>query len=71
LGAQALFETARESPSAELLTTNAASYLTTNTYLAELETNPFIENGLGPKAASARTKSHSVVYGLLEPSPRP
>jgi hypothetical protein len=54
----------------EIQMTNALALLLPNTYIAELDTNPFIENGLGPKASSARTKSRSIVYGLLEP-PRP
>jgi hypothetical protein len=41
------------------------------TYVAELETNPFLENALGPKATSARTRAHCFVYGLLEPAPHP
>ena len=50
---------------------NAESYLQPNTYIAELDSNPFLENGLGPKAQTARTKSHAVDYGLLETSGLP
>jgi hypothetical protein len=49
-------------------TTNAPAYLSPNTYIADLETNPFLENGLGPKAKSSRTRSRALVYGTLEPS---
>jgi hypothetical protein len=48
------------------ITNNATDYLLPNTYVAELETNPFMENGLGPKAKSARTRARCVVYGILE-----
>ena len=46
--------------------TDGTPFLRPNTYVAELDANPFIENGLGVKAQSARTKSHAVVYGTLE-----
>jgi hypothetical protein len=45
------------------------SLLRPNTYLAELEGNPFIENGLGAKSAGSRTTAHALVYGVLEPEP--
>jgi hypothetical protein len=54
----------------EIVSTNAPSYLMPRTYIAELEANPFLENALGPKAKSARTKSRCVVYGVLEPRTR-
>jgi hypothetical protein len=47
------------------------SYLQPNTYIAEMDSNPFLENGLGPKAKTARTKSHAVVFGLLESPAKP
>jgi hypothetical protein len=56
-------------PGAEPLdgvTNSATDYLLPDTYVAELETNPFLENGLGPKAKSARTRARCVVYGILE-----
>ena len=46
-----------------------ASHLAPGTYIAELDENPFLENGLGSKAKSTRTRSRSIVYGILE-SPR-
>jgi hypothetical protein len=46
-------------------------YLQPNTYVAELESNPFFENGLGAKAQAARTKSHAVVFGTLAPPANP
>jgi hypothetical protein len=41
-------------------------YLQPNTYVAELDANPFIENALGAKAQSSRTKSHAVVFGTID-----
>jgi hypothetical protein len=52
-------------------TLSAPSYLTGGTYIAELETNPFLENGLGAKAKSARTRSAAIVYGILDPPGTP
>jgi hypothetical protein len=48
---------------------NAATYLAPGTYLATLDRNPFVENPLGPKATSARTRAIAVVYGVLEAQP--
>ncbi len=70
-GVRSMFDRGGFSPEAEFLTATAATCLSPNTYVAELETNPFLENGLGPKAKSTRTKSRSVVYGILEPDARP
>lgn len=66
-GARALLE--KCGPQANLA--DATTYLRPNTYIAELEANPFLENGLGPKAKSARTRAHAVVYGLLESNAKP
>ena len=46
----------------------AAKYLKRNTYIAVLDGNPFIENGLGAAASPKRTKSSAVVFGILDPS---
>jgi len=46
-------------------------FLQPNTYVAELDADPFFENGLGSKAQSARTKSHAVVFGTLETLAKP
>jgi hypothetical protein len=54
----------------DLNSANAVSHLSPNSYIAELKGNPFLENGLGAKAKSARTKAKSVVYGLLETNPQ-
>jgi hypothetical protein len=51
--------------------TNAFEYLSPDSYIAELEGNPFLENGLGARSKSARTKARSVVYGLLETTSKP
>lgn len=50
---------------------NAPSYLAPGTYIAELKSNPFLENALGPKAESARARARTVVYGALEPMSKP
>jgi hypothetical protein len=44
----------------------AEGYLQPNTYIAVLDGNPFIENALGAAASPKRTKSSSVVFGILE-----
>ena len=46
-------------------------FLQPNTYVAELDADPFFENGLGSKAQSARTRSHAVVFGTLETLAKP
>ncbi|MEY2466616.1 MAG: hypothetical protein QOD03_1137, partial [Verrucomicrobiota bacterium] len=66
LGPQSLFEKAGYITRPDFAS-DAANYLLPNTYIAELAANPFLENGLGAKS-SARTKTHAVVYGLIEPS---
>jgi hypothetical protein len=71
LGFRALAEQVGFSQLAGFSATNAVAYLLPGTYIAELETNPFLENGLGVRAKSARTKSRSVVYGILETSSNP
>src|SRR6185312_6951078 len=65
-GARSLFE--KVGAQAEI--SDGTEFLGPNSYVAELDANPFIENGLGAKAQSARTKSKSVVFGRLESSPQ-
>ncbi len=67
LGARSLLE--RCGAQADI--SDGTPFLQPNTYVAELDANPFIENGLGAKAQSARTKSHAVVFGTLEPPAKP
>jgi hypothetical protein len=55
---------------AEALNGNVGKYLLPNTYIAVLDGNPFIENALGSASSPKRTKSSSVVFGILE-SPEP
>jgi hypothetical protein len=50
----------------EPLENTVADCLLPNTYLAVLDTNPFIENALGPASSPKRTKSSAVVFGILE-----
>jgi hypothetical protein len=40
-------------------------YLQPNTYVAVLDSNPFLENGLGAASSAKRTKSSAVVFGIL------
>jgi hypothetical protein len=40
-------------------------YLQPNTYVAVLDSNPFLENGLGSASKAKRTKSSAVVFGIL------
>lgn len=67
LGARTLLEKC----GAQADLSDATTYLLPNTYLAEMNANPFFENGLGPKAQSSRTKSHAVVFGTLEQPAKP
>ena len=67
LGAHSLLEKC----GAQADISDGTQFLQPNTYVAELETNPFFENGLGSKAQSARTKSRAVVFGTLAPPATP
>jgi hypothetical protein len=56
----------------DLMTNNCPALLRPGTYIAELDANPFLENGLGSKSSAKRTRSRGVVYGVLErPAARP
>jgi hypothetical protein len=46
----------------------ADDYLTPNTYIAVLGSNPFLENALGPGINLKQTKTSAVVFGFLDPS---
>ena len=46
--------------------TEPEKYLKPGCYLAELETNPFLENALGKTASPKRTRASTVIYGVLE-----
>jgi hypothetical protein len=48
-----------------LLSPHPGALLRRGTYIAELEANPFIENGL--RNDKARVRAQTVVYGILEP----
>ena len=52
----------------DVLREGAAAFLQTNTYIAVLDGNPFLENALGAAASPKRTHSSSIVYGFLEPT---
>jgi hypothetical protein len=49
------------------LNDNVGRYLLPNSYIAVLEGNPFIENALGSAASPKRTRSSSVVFGIMDP----
>jgi hypothetical protein len=51
---------------ADSLKDGAGQFLMPNTYIAVLDGNPFIENALGAASSPKRTKSSSVVFGILE-----
>ena len=44
---------------------NVGRYLLPGTYIAVLDGNPFLENALGQASSPKRTKSSSVVFGVL------
>jgi hypothetical protein len=48
------------------LNASADKYLLPNTFIAVLDGNPFIENALGSASSPKRTKSSSVVFGILD-----
>jgi len=52
-----------ELPSANF---DPADFLRPGSYIAELDRNPFLENGLGAKVKPERLRSSAVVYGILE-----
>ena len=54
--------------SLDSLANTAAGSLLSNSYLAVLDGNPFIENALGSAASAKRTKSSAVVFGILDPA---
>jgi hypothetical protein len=56
---------------ADSLDNNAGGYLAPNTYIAILDSNPFLENALGPGASLERTKTSAVVFGFLDPADIP
>ncbi|MFM2294422.1 MAG: hypothetical protein RLZZ350_835 [Verrucomicrobiota bacterium] len=46
--------------------TEPEKYLKPGCYLAELESNPFLENALGFAAKAKHTRASTVIYGVLE-----
>jgi hypothetical protein len=71
LGARAYFEKFGFIVGDNFSETNVADYLLPGSYVADLETNPFLENGLGEKAKSSRVRSRAVVFGILENASQP
>lgn len=49
-----------------VLTNNPIAHLRPGAYIAELEGNPFLENGLGPDAKTKAAPGAHVVYGILD-----
>ena len=70
-GPDGLLQAITYTASTDQLTNDAATFLIPNSYIAVLDGNPFIENALGSAASAKRTKSSSVVFGILEPTPTP
>ncbi|HEU6447767.1 MAG TPA: hypothetical protein VFV23_04945 [Verrucomicrobiae bacterium] len=46
---------------------DVTQFLQPNTYIAQLNGNPFIENALGAAASAKRTRAEGIVFGILEP----
>lgn len=46
-------------------------FLLPDTYIAELDGNPFVENALGSAASPKRTRTTAVVYGILDSPENP
>jgi hypothetical protein len=55
----------------ESIVNGATACLRPGTYIADLATNPFLENALGAKAKAGHTRTRCVVFGLLEPAAQP
>jgi hypothetical protein len=71
LGARAYFEKFGFMIGDNFSETNITDYLLPGSYIADLETNPFLENGLGEKAKTSRVHSRAVVFGILEKASQP
>jgi hypothetical protein len=65
-GADGLLRAISFAAHTDTLAADAGGYLRPNTYIAVLEGNPFVENALGSSASARRTKSASVVFGILD-----
>jgi len=61
-----LFFRAGYSQHSSALSNNVAGYLRPGTYIAQLQGNPFLENGLGSAAQPKRTRTECFVYGILD-----
>jgi hypothetical protein len=70
-GVSVLLERLSYSPWGHGGSNEIATSLVPGSYFAELESNPFVENGLGERASSARLRSLALVFGLLEPDTLP
>ncbi|HEX5400407.1 MAG TPA: hypothetical protein VFY06_15270 [Verrucomicrobiae bacterium] len=66
LGPAALLRDITFAAKTNSLEPNVGDYLQPDTYIAELDGDPFIENALGSASSPKRTKSSAVVFGILE-----
>jgi hypothetical protein len=64
-GPNALLQSQSFTANTDGMETNAPQYLKAGTYLALLDGNPFIENGLG-KTKLDHTHTSAMVYGILD-----
>jgi hypothetical protein len=70
-GPAALLENQSFATHEETLEGTAQRFLSPGTYIAILDSNPFIENGLGTAAKSGRTRQTAIVYGVLDAPANP
>jgi hypothetical protein len=70
-GPAALLEDQTFATHEDTLEGNAQHFLSPGTYIAILDSNPFIENGLGTAAKPARTRQIAIVYGVLDAPANP
>jgi hypothetical protein len=70
-GPAALLENQTFATHEETLEGTAQRFLSPGTYIAILDSNPFIENGLGAAAKNSRTRQSAIVYGVLDAPANP
>ncbi|MGH7951866.1 MAG: hypothetical protein ACREFE_08105 [Limisphaerales bacterium] len=66
LGAGQFFKDIGFAAQQDNLTYSAEKYLLPNSYIAELDGNPFIENALGAAASPKHTRINGIVFGIFE-----
>ncbi|MDD5140801.1 MAG: hypothetical protein PHY43_11140 [Verrucomicrobiales bacterium] len=70
-GARGLFQDIGFTARPDSLKVNAGKYLEPDTYIVQLDGNPFIENALGSAANPKRTRTDGVVFGILATTDAP